>query len=177
MEIRRPAPHVLELHDSGALVIKIGAALGAFGIVAAVFAVAAHAFIPAVLMTTVFSVAGAACVWRARRSTHVLDARRGIMTIASQPVLGKSRPTVVEQHKLGELTSIELESRESSDSDGITSMVYRVTYVFANGERRPWSALWTSTRKKHEAARDAAVEFLSRTGYLGRTAARSAAGR
>ena len=177
MEIRRPTPHILELHESGATVMKIGASIASVGLVAALFAIAGHVVGLAMLVTALFGGAGAVCLWLARRTTHVLDARRGVLTIASQPVLGKSRPTLVEQHKLGDLASIELESRESSDADGITSVVYRATYVFANGQRRPWSSVWTSIRATQEAARDAAVDFLSRTGYLGRDASRRAAGR
>jgi|SRR6185503_11831677 len=177
MEIRRPTPHVLELHESGTTVIKIGAIVASVGVVAALFAIAGHIVGPAVLVTAVFGGAGGAVLWRARRTTHVLDARRGVLTIASQPVLGKSRPMIVEQHKLGDLVSIDLESRESSDAEGTTSIVYRATYVFANGARRPWSSVWTSIRSRHEAARDAAVEFLSRTGYLSGGTSRKAAGR
>ena len=177
MEIRRPASHVFELIDSGTTLLKVGAILAGFGIVAALFAVALQKPAIAVLAIGLFGGAGALCLTRARRITHVLDARRGTLTIAAEPRLGKSRPTVIDQYKLGDLAAIELEAREQSDGEGNTGIVYRACYVFTNGNRRPWSQISTSNRARHEGARDAAVEFLTKTGYLSGGSTRRAAGR
>lgn len=166
MEIRQPAPHVLELADTGALFIRIGAFVAGLGGAAALLALLLHHPIAAVLVAGLLGGVGAMCATRAHRITHVLDARRGTLTITSTPRFGRERPITVEQHRLGELTAIELEAKESSDAEGTTSTVYRACYVFRNGTRRPWSSIWTSNRASHEEPRQAAMGFLTQAGYL-----------
>jgi len=165
MEIRRPSPHVLELIDSGSLLLWIGTFGIGFGLLAAVFAIW-QSRVAAALIGALLGAGGAVCFASARRVTHLFDTKRGTLTIAAKPVFGAERPMVVEQHKLRDLAAIELESKDSSDADGSSSRVYRVCYVFADGRRRPWTRVWTSSYSSHAEPRNAAADFLARTGFL-----------
>jgi hypothetical protein len=165
MEIRRPSPHVLELIDSGSLLLSIGTLGIGFGLLATAFAIW-QSKVAAGLIGALLGAGGAVCFAHARRVTHLLDAKRGMLTIAAKPVFGAERPMVVEQFKLRDLAGVELESRESSDAEGSSSTVYRVCYVFANGTRRPWTRVWTSSYASHAEPRNAAADFLSRAGFL-----------
>ena len=175
MEINRPSSNILELRDGGAAMIVLGAVFVAMGVAALVLIVVQHIVTFAIVPAIVFAALGVICLRRTQRTTHVIDGRRGTLTIASSSVFGRGETTVTERHRLETLAAVALEERESIMDDN-PSTVYRVAYVFADGSRRPWTQYWTSRRMSHEEPRAAVEAFLIQSGYLGARDRRRAAG-
>lgn len=162
MRVTHQADDELTLHDSGVALIWFGAIFATFGLVAGLFAARENKTMVAVIAACLFSGAGTIMILRARAATHVLNARRGTLTVHTRPLLeigGRTSETT--EYRLDDLAAVELESNRTG-SRGSRSTVYRLAYVFRDGRRVPWTELWTSGRSKHEATRAAVMSMLER---------------
>lgn len=151
MRITRQSATELLLEDSGKGLVAFGAAFVAMSVVAVPFVLRGDDGWIGLVVPCVFSIAGAVMIAKARAQAHHWDLRQGRLTISSRPTLALFGTTTgVVEYPLGSVADVALEESRNSGGRAGNRYMYRLAYVFASGERRPFRPYYTSGRGGYE---------------------------